>query len=58
MKWNLNLFSLQIASLKDNVYGHVSECIRQSVGQAYERKLKQHLKDLDLPFSDEHQVVI
>ena len=38
------------ATLSDESYGYLSECTKRSVGAEYERRLKRHLRKLNISF--------
>ena len=44
------------ATLKDQNYGFLSECVKSSLGAEYERRLKRHLRRLNLGYQDEHEL--
>ena len=43
-------FEVWRACLEDENYGHYSECIKNSVGNEYEKRLKQNLRRLEISF--------
>jgi len=47
-------YEVLLAKLKDHCYGHIAESIKQSIGEEHEQKIKDKLKELNIPFSDEH----
>ena len=38
------------ATLSDESYGYLSECTKRSIGAEYERRLKRHLRKLNISF--------
>lgn len=44
------------ATLKDENYGFLSECIKSAIGCEYERRLKRHLRRLNFSYQDEHDL--
>jgi len=44
------------ATMSDESYGYLSECIKRSIGAEYERRLKRHLRNLNISFQDEHDL--
>jgi len=44
------------ATLSDESYGYLSECTKRSIGAEYERRLKRHLRKLNISFRDGHDL--
>jgi len=49
-------FEVWRACLEDENYGHYSECIKNAVGNEYEKRLKYRLRQLGISFQDEHDL--
>lgn len=47
-------YEVLVAKLRDHCYGQIAESIKQSIGEEHEQKIKDRLKELGIPFSDEH----
>lgn len=44
------------ATLRDEGYGYLAECTKRSIGAEYERRLKRHLRQLNISYQDEHDL--
>eukprot|EP00088_Acartia_fossae_P029356 TRINITY_DN3019_c0_g1_i6.p1 TRINITY_DN3019_c0_g1~~TRINITY_DN3019_c0_g1_i6.p1 ORF type:complete len:369 (-),score=73.67 TRINITY_DN3019_c0_g1_i6:1099-2205(-) len=47
-------YEILLAKLNDHCYGPIAESIKHSIGEEHEQKIKDKLKELNIPFSDEH----
>jgi len=43
-----------ISKVKDHSYGPIAEAIKHSIGEEHEQNIKDQLRALNIPFSDEH----
>jgi len=47
-------YEVFLATVKDDSYGPLAEAIKHSIGEQHEQIIKDRLKELDIPFVDEH----
>ena len=47
-------YEVWLATLEDHSYGPLAEAIKGSVGEEHEQKIKDILKEKDIPYCDEH----
>lgn len=47
-------YEIWLATIEDHSYGPLAEAIKGSVGEEHEQKIKDILKEKDIPYCDEH----